>query len=158
MTVTIIIGFPVIIFKRGKQLLQRKWLKFELQLIEWHRLLLQLVYLISLFRFLDVVSGNYHRDTLFSRDLLQMNPETVQRNFIYIIAFCVVYMKELRRWRCTCLSLKTGSKPTVGSSRINNSGLWSRDTPKDTLLCWPPLMCFRRRFLGGSWSKSFSDM
>lgn len=56
--------------------------------------------------------------------------------------------------KSTCFSLKIGSKPTVGSSRIKSSGLWIKAAAKDTLLCWPPLISLIRRFSGGNWSNS----
>lgn len=39
----------------------------------------------------------------------------------------------------TNLSLSTGSRPTVGSSRISSSGLCTIAAANDTLLCCPPL-------------------
>lgn len=56
--------------------------------------------------------------------------------------------------KSTCFSLKIGSRPAVGSSRIKSSGLWIKAAAKDTLLFWPPLISFIRRFSGGNWSNS----
>ena len=39
----------------------------------------------------------------------------------------------------THLCRKSGSTPTVGSSRIKSSGSCIRATAKDTRRCWPPL-------------------
>ena len=46
------------------------------------------------------------------------------------------------------LSLRTGSTPTVGSSRMMRSGLCSNATENDTLLFWPMLKI-------GEWYTSF---
>uniref|UniRef100_A0A1A9ZZ72 Uncharacterized protein n=1 Tax=Glossina pallidipes TaxID=7398 RepID=A0A1A9ZZ72_GLOPL len=48
-----------------------------------------------------------------------------------------------------------GSTPTVGSSKINNSGLCTRATANDTRLCWPPLRFFTKRLPDGK-SKNFN--
>lgn len=37
------------------------------------------------------------------------------------------------------LARRTGSTPTVGSSRMTKGGFWSRATAKDTRRCCPPL-------------------
>ena len=39
----------------------------------------------------------------------------------------------------TYFILRSGSTPTVGSSRISSSGFCSNATDNDTLLIWPPL-------------------
>ena len=36
-------------------------------------------------------------------------------------------------------TLRSGSVPTVGSSRISSSGEWIIEQARDNLLCWPPL-------------------
>lgn len=38
----------------------------------------------------------------------------------------------------TYRSLNTGSKPTVGSSKISSSGSWTRAAARETRLCCPP--------------------
>lgn len=40
---------------------------------------------------------------------------------------------------CAYLARKTGSTPTVGSSRIRSCGFWSRAAPSETRRRWPPL-------------------
>lgn len=53
-------------------------------------------------------------------------------------------------WVCvgvweTYLDRRTGSTPTVGSSRMRRSGFWSSAAPRDTLRFWPPLKTQKRK-------------
>lgn len=45
---------------------------------------------------------------------------------------------------------RTGSTPTVGSSKIKSSGSAKRAAAKDTLLCWPPDRFLTKRFADGN--------
>ena len=47
------------------------------------------------------------------------------------------------------LFLRTGSTPTVGSSRMNRSGSWKSATAKETRRCCPPLRVLTERCGGG---------
>uniref|UniRef100_A0A1B0B3D0 Uncharacterized protein n=1 Tax=Glossina palpalis gambiensis TaxID=67801 RepID=A0A1B0B3D0_9MUSC len=86
-------------------------------------------------------------DTYFANSLIP---------FFHIPLFfgTLAWRRRVVRWfHILCLS--KGSTPTVGSSKINNSGSCKRATANDTRLCWPPLRFFTRRFEEGR-SKKFS--
>lgn len=105
---------------------------------------LTMTHFISIFSLLDIMRRNQHSGIFLLRDLDQIIPNTVKKKIrqniyilknIYFFFYYSLRIASRKKAKSTCFSLKTGSKPTVGSSKIKSSGLWINEAAKESLLC-----------------------
>lgn len=80
------------------------------------------------------VTGNWGREWHAAKDSNCMDVHLWEQLGAPIFSECVC----VGVWE-TYLDRRTGSTPTVGSSRMRRSGFWSSAAPRDTLRFWPPL-------------------
>lgn len=96
------------------------------------------------------VTGNWGREWHAAKDSNCMDVHLWEQLGAPIFSECVGV------WE-TYLDRRTGSTPTVGSSRMRRSGFWSSAAPRDTLRFWPPLKTQKHKCLIREKTDEFSS-